>query len=243
MESNPTSVATETESVAFDTKVSNILKEAKVSEEGKLVLPEDIDEQTKYGVLQTKRYRDTQASFTKGQQRLKSLEAENKSLMEQLKQNTKVSLDSTIQEELEELKHSDPDKWRVRLNEEENKVKVEQATNFNEITAKASQEASLQFELDRRAKVLEEFNKVNDIVIDDNMIQFDVPPRITNKLESGKISFEEFLDEVNTYVRKPKVVNNPEVPYQPNLNHAGGSSTPPKATESDFRKSYKNTIF
>ena len=190
------------------------------------------------------RYRDTQSAFTKGQQSIKSLEAENAELLKQLGNATQVTISEADQTELDALKYEDPEAWRRKLNSLETSAKQEASANLGELTGKAREAAGQKFELDRRQQVLQTFNESAETEITEELIQNDVPPRITNKLANGEISFEEFLTQVTEYVGKGKVVGNPATTNQPNMGNLGGGNTPtnmkPEKTLSD---SYSGDLY
>jgi len=56
----------------------------------------------------------------------------------------------------------------------------------------------------------------------------DIPPRITNKLKNGEVTFEEFLSEAGAYLDKGKVASNESDPALPELHKETGGS---KATK------------
>ena len=188
--------------------------------------------------LAQKREKDTRAAYTKGQQELKQLKEVNRVLAEQV--NNPATLSEEQQTELEDLKYSDPDAWRKKLNNYEEATSKEASTRLQEVQQKAATE----FELDRRAQVLKEFNNTLDNPITDDVIQNDVPPRILAKLEAGEIAFEGFLDEVATYLGKSRVVANPEALNQPNLGNTGGGQNPDSSGAGEsFNNSYEDTIW
>jgi uncharacterized protein YpiB (UPF0302 family) len=55
-------------------------------------------------------------------------------------------------------------------------------------------------ELARRYEYLDAFNIGREIPITLDMLDNDIPPRITNKLAETEVTFEEFLDEVSEYL-------------------------------------------
>lgn len=191
-----------------------------------------------------KRYRDTQSAYTKGQQTIKALEAEKAELLKQLQSSTKVTLSTEEQESLDSLKYEDPEAWREKMNSLEHKAKNESNANLEELTGKAREAAVHSFELERRQQVLKEFNESAETAITEELIQNEVPPRITNKLAQGEISFEEFLEEVSTYTGKGKAVSNPSTLNQPNMGNLGGGTTPTNmAPEKTLSESYSNDIY
>ena len=186
-----------------------------------------------------KRFKDTQAAFTKSQQALREKEARLKAL-EKLTQPS-LELDEATKTELDTLKYEDPDAWRKRVNQ----LEFEATKKYQETVNEAGKLAAQQAELERRSQVLAEFNKSHpDIAITDEVIQYDVPPRITKQLEDGKVTFEDFLTNVADYLKAPKVIGdgNAVPPAQPDLSKVGGDSNPSDAAvKGDIIEQYKNS--
>lgn len=190
-------------------------------------------EQTDY----EKRYKDLQAAYTKSQQELKVTKAKVEALSELATPGFTLSDDQKT--ELDELKFSDPDAWRVKVNQLEAEANKAHFDSLSEVEKKAAVEA----ELERRAQVLADYNQRHpELQITDDVISSDIPPRFTKKLESGEISFETFLEEVHEYLKTPKVVGSAnKVLGQPNLSKTGGGETPTRgAIEKDMIAEYKN---
>ncbi len=187
-----------------------------------------------------KRFKDTQGAFTKSQQELKAMKAKME-VLEKL--NTpKVELDSATRTELDDLKFSDPDKWRARLNQ----LEIETHTKHKETLNEAARQANQQSELETRTQVLADFQKSHpNITLTDDVIKYDVPPRITNKLESEEITFEQYLSDVASYLGSPKVVGDGnQTLNQPNLNSSGGDHNPSDSSiKKDIVKDYANIVF
>lgn len=193
-----------------------------------------------------KRRRDTQAAYTKSQQALKAKEAELQKLREQLEKAVTVELPQDVKEELEELKYNDPEAWRNRMNNLEQEAKRKQQEELESLTGEARKAAEVQFELSRRQQVLEEFNASAKVPITDEIIANEVPPRITKKLDSEEISFEEFLSEVESYVTTGKTVPKEPTLGQPNLGEIGGGTTPSNTgakADANISKAYANDIY
>ena len=186
-----------------------------------------------------KRFKDTQGAYTKSRQEAKALAAKVKALEELTK--PKVDLDEDTKNKLEDLKYSDPDAWRNEMNRLEQEALAKHRAKVEE----ASKEAVAAAEVERRKQVLAEFTASNpDIKIDDEVIKYDIPPRITSKLESGKIDFEQFLKEAADYLKAPKVVGRgDDVMGQPNIGQAAGSDTPSdNAGSKDIASVYKDIV-
>ena len=186
-----------------------------------------------------KRFKDTQAAFTKSQQALKESEAK----LEALNKLTlpSLQLDEAKQSELDVLKYENPDAWRAEVNHLENEAVIQHRETLNE----AGRVAAQQSELERRGQVLEDFNQSHNIKLTDEVIRYDVPPRITQKLENGEVSFEAYLEEVATYLNSPKVIGDGNSTLnQPDLTRVGGSDKPSdSAVKADIVKDYRDISF
>ena len=195
-----------------------------------------------------KRFKDTQAFATKVAQEkadavreLQELKAE----LSVLKTTAKPSLtiDEQVQSELEDLKYSDPDAWRAKVNELEQKANLE----FNSKIDEAKKLSSQQLELQRRANILTQFQTEHpDVEFTDELLHLDIPQRIVKELENGKVTYEEFLNNVYNYVKTPKVVGSAtKTLEQPNLSKTGGDDTPTKNSSSNQNiiQSYENMEF
>jgi len=192
------------------------------------------------GVNFKKRFLDTQSAYTKSQQELKATKAK----LEALEKLTtpKVELDEAKKTELEDLKFSDPDKWRAELN----RLELEAKSAYNATLTEAEKLANQQSELETRAQVLNDFLVSNpNVTINDDVINNDVPPRITKKLDSGEITFNDFLVEVTEFLSSPKVVGDGNTTLsQPNLGKIAGDSKPSSnAVNLDIAQIYNDTIY
>jgi len=209
------------------TIITKAVKEVTVDEKtGKYVYPEDMDPMLKSAVAATKSYRDNQSRFTKSQQSLKEAEAEVVALREKLAHTTSKSLElsQTDKTELDKLRDTDPDAWRAKLNRLESEAKSAVQEELDTATEEARSKASGKFELERRYKYLDSFNEGRETPITEDILNEDVPARITNKLSKGEITFESYLDEVSEYLSKGKTVAKNTSPKTTDLNKAGGSS-------------------
>lgn len=187
-----------------------------------------------------KRFKDTQSAYTKSQQELKAAKAKLEAL-EKLTQPV-VQLDEATQAQLDELKYSNPEAWRDKMNSLEAEAKLKHLSVLSEAEKIAMQQA----ELEQRAQILSEYNsKHPQNPITDEVIMFDVPPRITKKLENGEISFDEFLNEAHNFLYAPKKVGDGnQTLKQPNMRDFGGGTTPTdNAVDSSIIENYKNLVY
>jgi hypothetical protein len=214
--------------------INKTVKEVTVDEKtGKYIYPENIDPVLKAAVAATKSYRDNQSGYTKSQQSLKESEAEVEALREKLATHTSKSLELTRadRQELDNLKNTDPDAWRVKLNNLEQDSKKAIQDELTEATEEARTKASGEFELARRYTYLDEFNIGRDVIITPELLDTEIPPRITKRLADGEVTFEEFIDDVDEYLSKGKKVSQPGNTETTDLNKANGSSTAPKGDD------------
>lgn len=230
----------------FESKVNAALKAAKVDAKGNLVLPKGLSEEVRYAAVAEKRRRDTQAEFTRTKQETKRLKAEKAALANKVRGSVKLELTAEQKDELDELKFADPEAWRVKMNNLEREA-IRKADEEIEKELKQVSTSSLeQDELERRKQLLADFNQEHPgVVIDDDVIANDIPPRITNKLKNGEIEFEDFLQEVHKYLKTGKVVKQTErTRKQPNLARVPGGSSPEKqSNRQDPIKSYDTEVF
>ena len=226
----------------FESRVNEAIVATTKDNDGKLVLPEGTDEATAFAVRSEIRRRDTQSAYTKSQQSNKALTAENDKLASSWESDAVSNLSNTEQARLEELKVQDPDMWRTEIATIEDAKRVQ----FKEKRQAISVEASQGTELERRELQLVQFNKDNpDVQITDDVIQNDVPPRITRALENGDIQFDEYLDKVKSYLGKgKKLAPGTKAPEGPDFANARGSNTPTKeAVNAQNSNDYNKEIF
>ena len=226
----------------YESRVNEVITAATKSDDGKLVLPEGTDEGLAYSAMAEIRRRDTQGAYTKNQQQLKALQAENEKLASSWESDAVANLSSTEQAKLEELKVQDPDTWRSEIA----RLEEEKRGKFKEKREAITVEASQMTELERRGLQLEQFNKDNpDVALTDEVIENDIPPRITRKLEKGEIQFDEYLNEVSAYLSKPKkIAEGEKAPNTPNFAGSRSSNSPTdQALKNQNKNDYNKEIF
>ena len=229
-----------TNAVDAQTLINNAVKEVTVDDDGKYVYPDGMDPMLKAAVAASKSFRDNQSGFTKSQQSLKEMEAENTALREQLATIPQpLGLSQADQTALNELMTTDPVAWRQKLNSLENQAMDTRRTAIEATTTKSRAETELQ----RRIDYLGSFNQGRESAITPDVLDNDVPARITKKLELAEVTFEEYIEEVSRYLDKGKVVANNTAPTTANLNMANGSSVPQAQTQQEGELDYSNTTF
>lgn len=234
--------ATQDKKVSLEEKLEEVVKKIEFDEKTKTYkLPDDIPEELKIAAIAEKKRREAQEALIKSRQELKKLEEANKKLQERVYNNVHIELSEEEKAALEELKFTDPDAWRIKMNQLEEEAKKKAKESLNEVMTEAEKAA----ELERRRIILEDFLAKNPgIVINDEVIENDIPPRLTKKLENGEITFEEFLEESKKFLIKTGYVigDTVKTPNSPNLNKVGSAVTD-KSVEEDFVKSYRDEIY
>lgn len=228
----------------FEEQVNETVEKFTAGEDGKLALPEDYEasEEVQYAARLEKRRRDTQSAMSKLKSENTTLKAENEEMVKHWEKDALANMTPEDKAELDELKASDPDAWKSKLEEHQESARKSFLDRTSDIKGKAKK----QTELERRQSLVEEYNSANpEAQLTDDVIENDVPPRITRKLAEGDISFEEFLSEAGQFLNKGKVIApGAQAPEEPNLSKSGGASTPSDtAIEADIKQSYKKTIF
>ena len=233
--------AGDSKDLTFEQKINQTLDSAEIDEKGNIILPEDLPEDIKFAARSEKRRRDTQSALAKSNSRLAVVEKEKEGLTALVHKRKRVEITPEEQEELDELKHSDPDAWRAKMNALEQNANVTLNTELTEISESATTEATV----GERQVLLEAFQHDNPgLVINDDVLANDVPPRILKPLETGEISFIKFLENVKEYLESGKVIQTEELHGDPNLSNLGGSDTPGKtAEEQSDVVAYEKAIF
>lgn len=236
---NPENTAT-TENKDYD--VSNFLKAIEEA------MPEGADPISYYKdkvVEAEKRRRHTVASYTKGQQHIKTLEAQNDFLKQKIEAS--INLTQEQRDELEELKFKDPDAWRAKLDNLE-------AAHKREFDAQVSAELDRiknlsveEFEKEKLADQLRRFIEANpELDITKDEIADQIPPIYMKRLANQEITFEEFLANVKKFLTAPEKKLSRETPPASSKNTSGvrGTSEAPVSKEvSNILDNSKNLKF
>jgi hypothetical protein len=131
----------------FEDKVNAVFEKIERDDSGTWNIPdevaEELDEPTLYAVKTEIRRRDTQGEYTRTNQELKKAQAVSEALEARLL-DAEVPLTKEEIYELNQLKQSDPDKWRTRLNELETKNKQGLAKELEQIRKKSADKGELE---------------------------------------------------------------------------------------------------
>jgi len=223
-------------------RINKLVDTMERDDSGNWKLSEEVDDITMAAVLSERRYRDTQASYTKSRQELKRQESITNTLQERILNNASLSLTDEQKTELNELKTSNPDAWRAKINEYETAAK----SNLADELAQVVETAGNKGEVEIRAEQMKVWSEQTGIELNDDIVANDLPPRFTKQLESGEITFEQFLTKAGEYLGKEKVIQGTETNDEedPNFSDVAGSSEPTdEAQGHDFTNTYETTLF
>ena len=226
----------------FEEKVNTAVSSAKQDENGNLILPDDLSEDILYAARAEKRRRDTQSALAKVSSVKSVLEVENEELRKLVLEGKRIELSPDDEEELNELMHSDPKAWREKMNALEQNATTTVTTKLSAISDAAKTKGSV----GEREVLLQAFQDDNPgLVITDEVLANDIPPRITRALESGEISFMTFLGNVKSYLESGKAIDKGQkLADEPNLSTLAGSDVPGKnADEAQTETDYEKMIF
>lgn len=200
-ESTESVESTEAATPSVQEQVNALIGTMVQDDDGKWHIPEDqledVPEAIVYAAKQEKRFRDTQGAYTKSRQRLKELETTNEGLIEHMVNNATLHLTDSEREELDDLRTSNPEAWREKLNEhEENARKIQQdhINTYREKGKKAS-------ESELRADAYKEFTERTGIQLSDDVITNQLPAAYTKKLDAQEWTFDQFLSEAEKFLQ------------------------------------------
>ena len=227
----------------FEESVNSVASQMTQDEAGNMVLPDvKMSEEVKFAATLEKRRRDTQASLTREKQNNKVHKAEADSLAEGWEKAAVLELSTEQAAELEELKNSDPEAWRAKLND----IEQANAAKFKETRVAIASKAKQESELDRRTRQMAEFNEKNPTIsITDEFIAAEVPPKYLKQLEAGTIDFDDFLTACAKYANKGKVLEpGSKATDVPNFSKTGGGHIPAYTNRAaDSVNSYRKSVF
>lgn len=220
---------TEESQASFEQQVSEAVKGIKAGKEGVSELPEGLSPDVRFAANAEKRRRDTQSAWTKTQSELKLAQKENERLRGLVKPEVVLTVEQ--KEELVDLKGTDPDRWKEKLDAYEKEGRDKLDESLGAIDAQA--------ELSRRADVLQSFTDSNEgFEINDQVLNEEIPSAMRQRLVDGKVKFEDFLVEARDYLAKTREKK------EPDLNGSGGGASPEdQAIGKDIVESYKTTVF
>jgi len=216
----------DTEETDFQSEVKKVVSQIVLNKtKGIFVVPDTIEcsEEVKAVANSEVRYRNTQSAYTKKNQELIKERQTGEFLLKKLTKSAKLELSPKQEEELEELRDSDPNVWRTKINSLELQA-TEQATTLLKAEIDGNIEISKKdIELESRKTLFKEFRSLNpDIKLDDKVIEDNIPPNVIKKLEKGDITFAEFLNKVELYTKTDKVIVDTKVYEIPDLSNVGG---------------------
>ena len=190
-----------------------------------------------------KRYKDSQKYIEYTSIENKRLKARNDAITKQLK--TSVVGKVEIPKEIDDLQHSDPQKWRSEVNKLEQEANAEALKAHTEAIDSATTEAEQTLEVDRRKRVFEQFQTDNaNLGLTLEQITQKVPLEYSQKLENGEITFDDYLNKAKIYLTSDRVPHKEELQGDPDLNgQPGGAKPSHEAIKSDFHTSYKTEIY
>jgi hypothetical protein len=226
--------------VTFEDKVTAALEGMVDNGSGKLVFQDGIEDSVRFAASTLKQARDNKKEYTQGQQKLAQLKAErdalNAKLTETITSSVKLSEENLAQ--LDAVKWSDPDAYAKMLNDLQTTAAKQAKDALDSSLKEVSAKAVSDYELTQRADILASFVAESGIVINQELIDNEIPPRITNKLRDGKVTFYEFLKEVADYATTNKVVKQVEHTPIPNIGNVTGSQTPQAGAGKDMLADY-----
>lgn len=236
------------EQKTFADQVDELVGKATQNDKGAQVLPDEVlegvSDELSFAAKERLRYKNTQSAYTRAQQEYKKVSKVNEKLVDHLSDTVTLHISPEKRAELNDLKHSDPDKWREKLDEHEREAREVLQGKLSEY----EQEGEQLSELDIRKAKLESFNETTGLELNDQVIEDELPASYTKQLEKGDITFDQFLEKAQKFLTKgKKVAGSGEGDTKDNEKDfgkiSGGSTPEDAATKGDVVESYKKTIF
>jgi hypothetical protein len=137
------------------------------------------------------------------------------------------------------LKYSDPDEY-IRLS-----MEAAKHNPYEEVFNTASQKAADEVGQRTVETEIAEFNADNpkqQITLE--MLELDLPPRLVQEFQTGKMDPQDFLGQAADILYRPTEVHNQAVPGQPDLGNVGGQTTPSDdGSNEKLAENYASAIF
>jgi len=191
----------DTQEPTLDTRINEAL--ANTDSSGKLKFNEDIDPLFKRAVVNERKARDNQASFTKSRQEIAELKAKS-DLLEKTVVSNSAQLSPQQAEELENIKYTNPDEWFQKKQQYEYEASQSYLGGLDEQINEASKKAISDLTAVERSEKLATFTQATGVVLTDDILKNDIPPRLASKIND--MPFEDYLRDIAEYLSKGKVV-------------------------------------
>lgn len=228
---------------AFEEQVNAAVKGMTQNEDGTWKVPEGLPEHVAYAANLEKRRRDTQSALAKTTNRLEMTEKERDTLRDKILESAHTQLTKEQKLELQDLKDTDPDAWIAKKAEYEQSAVEAIASELDEL----SSDPDMADETARRAELLADcLNNNPGLVLNDEVFENDLPPRLTKQLYDGEVTFEKFLEDAVKFLQPAvKVANTDDDDTdETNLGNLGGGTAVDDASiELDAASSYRNEIY
>ncbi len=173
-----------------------------VDDKGKVTFEDSASPELKAAVNATQSSRFFQTDHTKLRQENVKLQAENGVLIDKAASGVGLTTEQTS--ELDDLKYTDPDAWFKKKTEYEINAHATASGQLQEQLGEASSKALQDLTLVERQEALKTFESSTGVQLTDDVMQNDIPPRLQAKM--GSMPFNDYLQEVATYLGKGKVV-------------------------------------
>ena len=137
------------------------------------------------------------------------------------------------------LKYSDPDEY-IRQT-----LEARKHNPYEEVFNTASQKAADEVGQRTVETELLQFNGDNpQQLLTLEMLELDLPPRLVNEFQAGKMDPQDFLGQAADILYRPTETHNQAVPGQPDLGTIGGQTTPSDdGSNEKLAENYASAIF
>jgi len=230
----------------IEEQVNSVVSSLVQDSDGKWQVPADVAEKTDPSILYAakteRRFRDTQAGYTRANQKVKELDTVNAQLTAHMVDNATMHLTPEERDELDDLKTSDVDAWRAKITEHEGKAKELSQSKIGEFEAKGK-EVSLG---EQNKLKYEAFTERTGLELSDHVINNELPASLASKFKNDEIEMDDFLTQAEKFLTKSKVVQDagakPDTSTQMDK-LTGGQEPSHNAQARDSAETYANEVY
>jgi hypothetical protein len=208
---------------------------------GEFIVPDDVPDDIAYYASTLRENIELKKSKARDNIKIKRLKDQQDKLITEASKFVMASLSEAQKDELEDLKYSDPERWRLKVNKYEEEARQQTVKKLSEAINSDIDDSEDAVELEYRRYLLDLYNKQNPkIKLTDELLAKKVPPNIITKLSQGEITFSDFLEIIPKYLGSTSLKKEVKVGKNTKLSKIGRGSSGIKNSK---RSTYKEEIY
>lgn len=222
--------------VTYEAQIEQVANSSTKDAEGKVIFPEGTDPQLEAAARIEVRRRSIQSEADRVKHREKVLRESLENMQKDVGTNVRSFLNDDQNQELDELKTTDPDEYHKKLSAYEVEVKARYSADMEHAD-----------EMSKREVKVRDLHRRTGIILDESVVKTQLPAYLEIQLIAGEITFDFFVDQAEHYLTAKKTVTNPKDPItketaDPNLGKEQGTTTPQKEKGSEENPDWENDV-